>query len=63
MMDVQAIRIQLIRHNLRLKDLAEMAGMDYDRLQKVLHSYRAPRPEEIKRIASALSMTPEELLP
>ena len=60
-MNVQAIRIQLIRMDLKLKDLAVLTGIDYDRLQKVLHGYRQPRPEEVRAIASVLSMAPEGL--
>ena len=61
LMNVQAIRIQLIRRDLKLKDLAGLSGIDYDRLQKVLHGYRQPRLEEVRAIASVLSMRPEEL--
>ena len=35
LMNVQAIRIKLIRKDLKLKDLAGLTGIDYDRLQKV----------------------------
>ena len=45
---IYKLRIQLIRRDLKLKDLAGLTGIDYDRLQKVLHAYRTPRPEEVE---------------
>lgn len=55
-MNTEAIRIQLVRLHRRVKDLSVQTGIDYDRLQKVLHGYRRARPEEIKAIASALGL-------
>ena len=55
-MNVQPLRIRLIEKGLRVKDLARLADIDYDRLQKVLHGYRPPRPEEIRAISEALEV-------
>lgn len=60
-MNSQKVRIQLIRRNLRLKDLAGLTGIDYDRLQKILHGYRDARPDELRQIACVLEMDPEDL--
>ena len=55
-MNVQAIRIRLIEKDLRIKDLAHLARIDYERLQKVLNGYRSPRPDEIRAIAAVLKL-------
>ena len=55
-MNTQTIRIRLIELDLKLKDLAGRSGIDYDRLQKILHGYRTARPEEIRAIADALGV-------
>jgi cyanate lyase len=55
-MNLEAVRIQLIRKGMRLKDLSRMTGIDYDRLIKVLHNYRSARPDEVRSIASAVGL-------
>ena len=45
-MNSKTIRIQLIRLELQLKDLSDQTGIDYDRLLKLLHGYRRPRPDD-----------------
>lgn len=62
-MNAQLVRIRLIEMGLLQKDLARQAGIDYDRLQKVLHGYRRPRPLEIRAIALILSLPEADLLP
>ena len=37
------------------------AGLTYDRLIKVVNGYRDPRPDEVRRIAVALSVPAEEV--
>jgi len=60
-MNTDAIRIQLVCKHLRIKDLSAQTGIDYDRLQKVLHGYRRPRPAEIQAIASVLGLHESEI--
>ena len=55
-MNTQAIRIRLIEKDMQLIDLARLSGVGYDRLQKVLHGYRSPRPEEMTSIARVLDL-------
>ena len=55
-MNLEAVRIQLIKKEMRVKDLSRMTGIDYDRLLKVLHGYRRPRPNESIAIARVLEL-------
>jgi lambda repressor-like predicted transcriptional regulator len=60
-MDRKAVLVQLVRKGMRIKDLAGLTHIDYDRLQKVLHEYRPARPEEIRAIAQAVDL-PESVV-
>ena len=55
-MDIEAIRIQLIRRGLHLTDVARGTGIAYDRLVKVMNGYRQARPEEITALAEVLGL-------
>ena len=59
----KVIRIQLIRKELRLKDLAVKAGIEYDRLVKVMDGYRPARPEEVRAISGALELNESDVCP
>jgi len=60
-MNLETIRIQLIRKGLRLKDISRVTGIDYDRLQKVVNGYRTPKPHEIIAIARVLELPVAEI--
>ena len=60
-MDITKVRIRLIEKELRIKDLARLTSIDYDRLQKILNDYRQPRPEEVLAIARTLDLIVDEL--
>lgn len=55
-MDIRAVRIHLLQKGYRLKDIARLTGISYDRVVKLLNAYRQARPEEIKAIARALGI-------
>jgi DNA-binding Xre family transcriptional regulator len=55
-MNRKAVRICLIQKEIQLKHLAQQAGIDYDRLQKILNGYRVAKPHEIEAIALALDL-------
>ena len=61
-MDFRKVRIRLIEKDLRIKDLANHTGINYDRLQKILNDYRPPRPEEVLAIAGTLDLAADELV-
>ena len=61
-MDTRKVRIRLIEKDLRIKDLANQTGIDYDRLQKILNDYRPPKPEEVQAIANTLDLVADELV-
>ena len=60
-MDGKVVRILLIQRGLQLKALSRLTGIDYDRLQKVINGYRAPRPEELTAIATVLGVPLSEI--
>jgi lambda repressor-like predicted transcriptional regulator len=55
-MDRETVQIQLIKKRMLLKDLSVRTGIAYDRLQKILHSYRPARPEEVRAIAVVIGV-------
>lgn len=56
-----ALKHRLLDRGMTMATLAGRIGVSYDRLVKVVNGYRQPRPEEVRAIASVLSMRPEEL--
>ena len=61
-MDRLAVKHRLLDKGMTLAQLASVTGVPYDRLVKIVNGYREPRPEEVQRIASVLSITPDELM-
>ncbi len=55
------VKHRLLDRGMTLVNLAAQIGVPYDRLVKIINGYRGPRPEEVRAIASVLSMRPEEL--
>ena len=60
-MDRLALKHCLLDRGLTLVSLANQIGVSYDRIIKITNGYREPRPEEVRAIATVLSMRPEEL--
>ena len=56
-----ALKHCLLDRGLTLVSLANQIGVSYDRIIKITNGYRQPRVEEVRAIASVLSIGPEVL--
>jgi transcriptional regulator with XRE-family HTH domain len=55
--------IRQVRRNMSRKELADLAGVTRDCIAKLENSARHPRPATLHKIAEALEVSVDELLP
>lgn len=60
-MDRLRIKKRLLEKNLTLVQLARLAGLNYDRVVRVVNNYRPARDHELRAIADALGVSPARI--
>lgn len=56
------IKVMLVKRDMQLKELSRRTGIDYDRIQKILHGYRSVRDDELNKLAEVLAVNHSRLV-
>jgi predicted transcriptional regulator len=60
-MDTKRIKLRLVELDRKLVEVARRTGIPYDRTVRIVHGYRRPYRDELRRIAEALDLTVDDL--
>lgn len=60
-MDTKRIKLRLLELDRKLVDVARSTGIAYDRTVRIVHGYRRPYRDELRRIAAELDLNVEDL--